>query len=147
MHAARLNEVLAAMRARRWWVTCRGFILVKNYSCLAYETAQRSSTHARALSFDREMKRVIEISWDQAVNDTANLWAVNLPAGPRAGAAIAAVRGSGAGQGDRKWIRLVISRACFSGESGRMTRSGLAASRGRKLRAERIIQPTMRPCL
>ena len=26
------------------------------------------------LFFDREIKRVTEIAWDQAVNDTANLW-------------------------------------------------------------------------
>ena len=45
-----------------------------NYSCFAYEIAQNSSQHARALFFDREIKRVTEIAWDQAVNDTANLW-------------------------------------------------------------------------
>jgi hypothetical protein len=28
----------------------------------------------RALFFDREIKRVTEIAWDQAVNDTANFW-------------------------------------------------------------------------
>ena len=52
----------------------RGFILVKSYSCFAYEIAQSSSQHALALFFDREIKRVTEIAWDQAVNDTANLW-------------------------------------------------------------------------
>ena len=50
-----------------------GVILVKNYSCFGYEIAQKSSEHARALFLDREIKRVIEIAWDQAVNDTANL--------------------------------------------------------------------------
>ena len=49
-------------------------MLVKNYSCFAHEIAQHSSQHARALFFDREIERVTEISWDQAVNDTANLW-------------------------------------------------------------------------
>jgi hypothetical protein len=39
-----------------------------------YEIAQNSSQHARAIFFDREIKRVTEIAWDQAVNDTANLW-------------------------------------------------------------------------
>ena len=52
----------------------RGFVLVKSYSCFAYEIAHDSSRHARALFFDREIKRVTEIAWDRAVNDTANLW-------------------------------------------------------------------------
>src|SRR6266566_6938192 len=51
----------------------RGFILIKNYTCFAFEIAQNSSQHARALFFDREIKRVTEIAWDQAVNDTASL--------------------------------------------------------------------------
>ncbi|PYN40889.1 MAG: hypothetical protein DME00_33305 [Candidatus Rokuibacteriota bacterium] len=54
--------------------TYGGFMLVKNYSCFVYEIARNSSQHARALFFDREIKRVTEIAWDQAVNDTANLW-------------------------------------------------------------------------
>ena len=49
-------------------------MLVESYSCFAYEIAQNSSQHARALFFDREIKRVTEIAWDQAVNDPANLW-------------------------------------------------------------------------
>ena len=49
-------------------------MFVKNYSYFAYEIAQNSSQHARALFFDREIRRVTEIAWDQAVNDTANLW-------------------------------------------------------------------------
>jgi hypothetical protein len=49
-------------------------MLVRNYSCFASEIAQNSSQHARALFFDREIKRVTESAWDQAVNDTANLW-------------------------------------------------------------------------
>jgi hypothetical protein len=52
----------------------RRFVLVKSYSCFAYEIAHKSSRHARALFFDREIKRVTELAWDQAVNDTANLW-------------------------------------------------------------------------
>jgi hypothetical protein len=70
------NEIETQMLYYRWQKehTYRGFILVKNYSCFAYEIAQRSSEHTRALFFDREIKRVTEITWDQAVNDTANLW-------------------------------------------------------------------------
>jgi hypothetical protein len=70
------NEVEAQMLYRSWQKnhTYRGFTLVKNYSCFAYEIAQNSSQHARALFFDREIKRVTEIAWDQAVNGTANLW-------------------------------------------------------------------------
>ena len=70
------NEVEAQMLYRSWQKdhTYRGFMLVKNYSCFAFEIAQNSSQHARALFFDREIKRVTEIAWDQAVNDTANLW-------------------------------------------------------------------------
>ena len=49
-------------------------MLVKNYGCYAYDIAENSSQHARALLFDREVKRVTESAWHQAVNDTANLW-------------------------------------------------------------------------
>jgi len=52
----------------------RGFTLVRDYSCFAYEIAQNSSQHTRALFFDRDIKRVTELAWDQAVKDTANLW-------------------------------------------------------------------------
>jgi len=64
------NEIEAKMLYRSWQRDhmYRGFMLVKNYSCFAYEIA------ARALFFDRDIKRVTEIAWDQAVNDTANLW-------------------------------------------------------------------------
>ena len=70
------NEIEAKMLYRSWQKdhTYRGFMRVKSYSCFAYEIAQNSSQHARALFFDREIKRVTEIAWDQAVNDTANLW-------------------------------------------------------------------------
>jgi hypothetical protein len=70
------NEIEAKMLYRSWQKdhTYRGFMLVKSYSCFAYEIAQNSSQHARALFFDRDIKRVTEIAWDQAVNDTANLW-------------------------------------------------------------------------
>lgn len=52
----------------------KGFQLAKNYRCLAYEAARRS--HAL---FERALKNppsreVIESTWDDAVNDTANLW-------------------------------------------------------------------------
>src|SRR5215510_13331053 len=45
-----------------------------DYSCFAYQIAQTSSQHTRTLFFDRDIKRVTELAWDQAVNDTANLW-------------------------------------------------------------------------
>jgi len=54
--------------------TYRGFTLVRDYSCFAHEIAQTSSQHTRALFFDRDILRVTEVAWDQAVNDTANLW-------------------------------------------------------------------------
>jgi len=70
------HEIEAKMLYRSWQKdhTYRGFMLVKNYSCFAYEIAQNSSQHARVLFFDRDIKGVTEIAWDQAVNDTANLW-------------------------------------------------------------------------
>ena len=70
------NEIETQMLYRSWQKdhTYRGFMLVKNYSCFAYKIARNSSQHARALFFDREIKRITQIAWDQAVNDTANLW-------------------------------------------------------------------------
>src|SRR4029453_3038209 len=70
------NEIEAQMLYRSWQKdhTYRGFVLVKNYACFAHEIAEKSSHHARALFFDREIKRITQIAWDQAVNDTANLW-------------------------------------------------------------------------
>jgi hypothetical protein len=70
------NEIETQMLYRSWQKdhTYRGFVLVKNYSCFAHEIAQHSSQHARALFFDREIRRITELAWDQAVNDTANLW-------------------------------------------------------------------------
>src|SRR5262250_1664605 len=66
----------ARMLYRSWQkkYTYRGFTLVRDYSCFAYQIAQNSSQHIRALFFERDIKRVTEIAWDQAVNDTANLW-------------------------------------------------------------------------
>src|SRR5438094_3836530 len=53
------HEIEAKMLYRSWQKdhTYRGFMLVKNYSCFAYEIAQNSSQHARALFFDRESPR------------------------------------------------------------------------------------------
>jgi hypothetical protein len=73
-------------------------MLVKNYACFAYEIAQNSSQHARALFFDREVRRITEIAWDQAVNDTANLWQSIHLVRPRAGAVAAAIRHFSAGR-------------------------------------------------
>ena len=52
----------------------KGFFLVKNYKCFAYEAAKRSYPY-----YDKALKNppprgVIEKTWDDAVNDTANLW-------------------------------------------------------------------------
>jgi hypothetical protein len=70
------NEIEAKMLYRSWQKehTNRGFTLVRDYSCFAYQIAQTSSQHTRTLFFDRDIKRVTELAWDQAVNDTANLW-------------------------------------------------------------------------
>src|SRR5207244_2023998 len=74
------NEIEAQMLYRSWQKdhTYRGFMLVKNYSCFAYDIAQNSSQHARALFFDREIKRVTEIAWDQAVNEHSKFLASGL---------------------------------------------------------------------
>ena len=70
------NEIEAQMIYRSWLRDhgYRGFMLVKSYTCFAYEIVHGSAEHARALFFDREIRRVTEIAWDRAVNDTANLW-------------------------------------------------------------------------
>jgi len=70
------NEIEARMlyRSRQKDHTYRGFTLVRDYSCFAHETAQNSSQHTRALFFDRDIKHVTELAWDQAVNDTGYLW-------------------------------------------------------------------------
>ena len=48
-------------------------MLIRDYRCFAHQIAQNSSQYARAPFFDREIKGVTEIAWDQAVNDIANL--------------------------------------------------------------------------
>jgi len=70
------HEVEDQMLYRSWQKdhVYRGFRLVSNYSCFAHEIAEKSSRHARALFVDRDITRVTEIAWDQAVTDTANLW-------------------------------------------------------------------------
>src|SRR5215470_14050184 len=70
------SEIEARMLYRSWQKdhAYRGFALVRDYSYFAYQIAQNSSQHIRALFFDRDIKRVTELAWDQAVNDTANLW-------------------------------------------------------------------------
>jgi Zinc dependent phospholipase C len=70
------HEVEDQMLYRSWQKAhrYRGFMVIKNYSCFAYAIAEKSSPHARALFFDREIQRITEIAWDQAVNDTASLW-------------------------------------------------------------------------
>ncbi len=70
------REVEDQMLYRSWQKdhTYRGFMLIKDYSCFAYSIAEKSSRHARTLFFDRQIDRVTEIAWDQAVNDTASFW-------------------------------------------------------------------------
>jgi hypothetical protein len=70
------HEVEDQMLYRSWRKEhgYRGFIVVTDYSCFAYAIAEKSSPHARALFFDREIPRITEIAWDKAVNDTASLW-------------------------------------------------------------------------
>ena len=70
------KEIEARMLYRSWQKdhTYRGFMLVKNYACFAHQIAEKSSQYAKTLFFDREISRVTEIAWDQAVNDTASLW-------------------------------------------------------------------------
>src|SRR6059036_1133619 len=57
------NEIEAQMLYCSWQKdhAYGGFILVKNYSCFGYEIAQKSSGHARALLFDREVRRVTRL--------------------------------------------------------------------------------------
>ena len=79
----------------------RGFVLVKHYRCFAYSIAEKSSQHARALFFDREIERVTDIAWDQAVNDTASFWQSVFRRAPGTGGLPgekARVRSTGAGQ-------------------------------------------------
>lgn len=52
----------------------RGFYLVKNYKCFAYETARRSHPYVSQALAPVPPSRVIEETWDSAVNDTATLW-------------------------------------------------------------------------
>jgi hypothetical protein len=104
------KEIEARMLYRSWQKehTYRGFTLVKNYSCFAYQIAENSSQHVRALFFDRDIKWVTEISWDQAVNDTANLWQSMFwnALGPERAWQLYGI--PTAGTGDREWIGLLI---------------------------------------
>jgi len=51
----------------------RGFFLVKNDKCFARETAERSGKHAYDAMKPVPPRAVIERTWNDAVNDTANL--------------------------------------------------------------------------
>src|SRR5262249_55016844 len=87
---AGLGVLIEARMLYRYWQkehTYRGFKLVRDYSCFAYQIAQNSSQHTRALFFDRDIKRVTELAWDQSV---------------------ATLRDPGPGQGVREWISLLI---------------------------------------
>ena len=61
------NEIEARMLYRSWQKghRYRGFTLVRDYSSFAHEIAQTSSQHTRTLFFDRDIKRVTELAWDQ----------------------------------------------------------------------------------
>jgi len=52
----------------------KGFYLVKNYKCFAYEAAKRSHPYYDQALQNPPPREVIEKTWDDAVNDTANLW-------------------------------------------------------------------------
>jgi len=52
----------------------QGFYLVKNYKCFAYEAAKRSHPYYDQALQNPPSREVIEKTWDDAVNDTANLW-------------------------------------------------------------------------
>jgi hypothetical protein len=52
----------------------KGFYLVKNYKCFAYETAKRSHPYYDKALKNPPPREVIETTWNDAVNDTANLW-------------------------------------------------------------------------
>ena len=52
----------------------KGFYLVNNYKCLAYEAAKRSHPHYEKALKNPPPREVIEITWNSAVNDTASLW-------------------------------------------------------------------------
>ncbi len=52
----------------------KGFYLVKNYKCFGYESANRSHVHYDKALKNPPPREVIERTWDDAVNDTANLW-------------------------------------------------------------------------
>ena len=52
----------------------RGFHLVKNYRCFAFEAAMRSHKYYPQALQNPPPRQVIEKTWDDAVNDTANLW-------------------------------------------------------------------------
>ena len=52
----------------------KGFYLVKNYKCFAYEAAKRNHPYYDKALKNPPPREVIERTWNDAVNDTANLW-------------------------------------------------------------------------
>ncbi len=52
----------------------KGFLLVKSYKCFAYEAAKRSHPYYNKALKNPPPREVIEKTWNDAVNDTANLW-------------------------------------------------------------------------
>lgn len=47
---------------------------MKNYKCFAYEAAKRSHPYYDKALKNPPPREVIEKTWNDAVNDTANLW-------------------------------------------------------------------------
>jgi Zinc dependent phospholipase C len=51
----------------------RGFKLVNDYKCFAYEAAERSGVYIQEARSSAPYRHVVEETWDSAVNDTINL--------------------------------------------------------------------------
>ena len=85
-------------------------MLIKNYPCFAYSIAEKSSQHARALFFDREIERVTDSAWDQAVNDTASFWqsVFRRALGPER--AWQLLRHSASGRRGWEWVAMLTGR-------------------------------------
>jgi len=52
----------------------KGFFMVKSYKCFGYEAAKRSHLYYDEALKNPPPREVIGITWNEAVNDTANLW-------------------------------------------------------------------------
>jgi hypothetical protein len=70
------NEVEAQMLYRSWQKNTRTAASCSSRTIPASRMRSRRIPHSMhgPSFFDREIGRVTELAWDQAVNDTANLW-------------------------------------------------------------------------